>query len=328
MSFRKPGRTIAQAVLVLAALHFGVSVRCHSQEDVANSNSDCATREGFACSRGSSEKSNAPGVDQGGMTIFVTLPLVESGDPPVAAILSDTNHFVGDFAEAFANRPLNYQGRIEPEVALWGDGSILWRSKNGQYYLGCVNAGPVEAFLSSIRAEDFNTESNARYTHSGRHLVEEYFKIAFVSRGRTESVILCSPFHFWRHRKYTYWSESTDSLKSYPVEKCSWGQFRASVPVSFLAFLGSFDRLQSALLALQPDVADSKRIDLSKTVKQVTYCYRFENGAWVRMERSPSSNDPLWEEWTGYMDKVLDQEEGKTKERRSGLDLELKTRDK
>ncbi len=113
----------------------------------------------------------------------------------------------------------------------------------------------------------------------------EGYSILFVSKGMEQNIILFFPFHFWWHNldaeecSYVYWDESSVSATHFFPDKYSWSEFSQKVPKRFFTYLRTWESLESKLLPLIPDSADSSNLmDLRGTMTLVSQVYEFKEG--------------------------------------------------
>jgi hypothetical protein len=200
---------------------------------------------------------------------------------------------------------------MSPRFALWPSGRILWRVGVSRYYEGHIAAAKVKQLLSSVRIDDYNNRGTMRYSYAGYDLCDEHYTVLFLSKGREQNVILCSPFHHWWKRGgeptlvYRYWDESSLFGVSFPTSNYSWpeagneatktyswSEFTKIVPKRFLAYLNTWESLEGKLLQLVPDVEHSRQMNPRGTIILIAYVYEYRDGnspRWVQVEdKGPS----------------------------------------
>jgi len=228
-----------------------------------------------------------------GTRIIVTFPWTKEEGIPVAAILDDTNHEGGEGLRPGEPHEFRlYFHRLAPKFALWANGKVLWIIDSVRYYQGQVAAGEVQKLLSSIQVKEYNTPENMRYSYAGYRLVENHYAVLFVSKGKENNVILCSPFHYGESfYAYSYWDESSHIAKLFLKKEYSWQQFSKQVPRSFLTYLQTWESLESKLVKLKPKTA-AKKLTPADKITLISYVYEYRE-----------DNPPKWIQVTGLKEK-------------------------
>jgi len=239
---------------------------------------------------------SVPGGDHGfkdGNRLLVTLPYSNQDGVPVAAILEDTHHSFGDLpVRLMAGKPVEFKRRrhsLQIRFALWTSGRIMWCPDGVRWYRDHIATADVKKLVASVHIKDCNSHNNMQYSYAGYR--QEYYAVLFVSKGESQNVILCSPFHYFmrtgeKPRTYVYWNQAGNQEVFYDAKEYSWSQFSNQVPPDFLAYLRSWESLESTLRSVIPKATSSKELDMFGTTTLVSCVYEYKKGnpaQWVRL---------------------------------------------